>query len=426
MPLAGYYKTNYRALRFRECARMWGRQRGLRNYFETRFMRPSRGGVWMPGLWAENECRKEDLSEEFWLATKPHRKDFEELGFIQCRLAKGKTLNPRVRDSGLIGYLDSTRRYFGQIHYIKVLRASNRQENEIHIKFTAMFEDGSVSCTNNKKSFDTFDESDVTYLDSFDVKFIHQQFLQRLQQRKDTPRQFQDIESLREWFDARQHRTFEERTRRRLYLPMSDAEVAAAQARLQSGAPPIQAPQKRVSPPWLLWVIIIACVLALQVLRNGLHSRSSDTMEYRGQQFKMSKAYPTYEDYKDDPNNLDTNELDRIEQVITNAPVPATFKDRKEFIHSMIFDLDFPGYGVGGLGTLPQTDDGSALDAEMVEIPQRNKERVIVVRGTTGPLNLIDDFVYSTTTNEVNAVKLEKQTLRYYDSQNRLLREKHL
>lgn len=387
-------------------------------------MRPA-GGTWLPSLWAQIECRREDLSEEFWLATKPHRKDFEELGFTQCRLAKGKSLNPRLRDSGLVGYLDPTRRYVGHLHYIKVLHTADRHENEIHIKFTAMCENGSLSFTNNKKSFDPFDESDVTYVDSFDVKSIYQQFLERVRQRKDPPRQFPDLESLRQWFDARQVRIFEERVRRRLYLPMTDTEVAAAQARLQSGAPPIVAPRNRLSRTWAFWIVIIACVFILQLFHNGLHGGSSDTLEYRGQQFKMSKAYPSYEDYKDDPNNLDTNELDRIEQVMTNAPVPATFKDSKAFI-GFIFDLGFPGYGVGGLGVSPQTDDGSTLITESVEIPQRGKERVIAVRQSGGQLKTIDDFVYDRAINQISAIKLEKQTLRYYDAQNRLLREKRL
>lgn len=384
----------------------------------------------MPGLWAENECKKEDLSEEFWLATKPHRKDFEELGFTQCRLAKSKTLNPRIADLGLIGYLDSTRCYFGHVSYIRVRRAGNRHRNQIHIRFTAMFETGSVSCTNNKQSFDSFEESDVTYLDSFDVKFVYQQFLQRIQSRKDSPRQFPDLESLQQWFDSRQQRMLEEYVRRRLFLPMTDAEVAAAQARLQSSAPPIPPSIAVGKIRWALWLIIIACLLALHFIHNefpgtrSLLGSRSDTMEYRGQRFKLRKAYATWDDYKDDPNNLDTNEIVRIEQIMTNAPVPDTFKDREEFLRFVTFNLVFPGYGEGSFEE--RADDGSILDSETVEIPQRDKDRVIVVREADGQLKRVDDFIYNTATNEINEVKLEKQVLRYYDTKNNLLREKHL
>lgn len=397
----------------------------------TRFKLPTPGvGVWFPSLWAGNECKQEELSEEFWLATKPHRKDFEELGFTQCRLAKNKTLNPRIRESGVIGYLDSTRRYFGQMHYIKVLRGGNRHVNEIHIRFTAMFETGSVTCTNNKKYFDTFEESDVTNVDSFDVKFIYQQFLQRIQRRNDAPRTFPDLESLRQWFDARQLRMFEEYVRRRLFLPMTDAEVAAAQERLRSGAPPVLPSTPVGKIRWALWLVILGCLLALHLIHKRFPDTRSlrisrlDTMEYRGQQFKLRKVYATWDDYKEDPNNLDTNELGRIEQIMTNAPVPATFKDSEEFLKFVSFNLVFPGYGEGSFEE--RADDGSILNSETVEIPQRDKDRVLVAREVDGQVKLVDDFVYNTATNELGVVKLEKQVLRYYDTKNNLLREKHL
>src|SRR5207248_8325205 len=64
--------------------------------------------------------------------------------------------------------------------------------------------------------------------------------------------------------------------------------------------------------------------------------------------------------YKDDPNNLDTNELERIEKVMVEATLPSAFTTREDFIHAL-FKLKFPGYGLGGIGSQPQTDDGSAL-----------------------------------------------------------------
>lgn len=403
---------------------MAGFRRGLRNFFQTRFMHPG-GGTWMPGLWVEGACLEQDLSEGFRLATKPHRKDFEELGFTACRFGKVKSLNPRIRDSGSVFYLDSTRRYLGKIIYYRVYRGTvQREVNEIIITITAIFENRSFSCTNTRKTFDGVGDSEVIRLNSYDVKFIHQQFLQQLQKRTGTPRQFPDLESLQKWFDVRQLRIFEEHVRRRLFVPMSEAEVAEARTRAQSGAPPIPNQKRSLSRNVVFWMIVIGCLVALQFANNQLHSRRSNTLEYQGQEFKMRMAYPSYEDYKDDPNNLDTNELDRIEQAMTNASVPAVFKDRKEFIHFVSLDLAFPGYGEGGFAI--QTDDGSALEAETVEIPQRDEERVIVVRQTTGPLNLVDDFICRTGTNEISTAKLEKQTLRYYDSQNHLVREKQL
>jgi hypothetical protein len=137
----------------------------------------------------------------------------------------------------------------------------------------------------------------------------------------------------------------------------------------------------------------------------------------------MARVYASYEDYKDDPNNLNTNELGRIEQAMTSAKVPTVFKNRKEFLHVLIFDLSFPGYGFGGLGESPKTEDGSILDVETVEIPQRDKSRYLVVRESSGHYDLIDDFVAGTATNAIAHVKSEARTLRYYDEHGGLVRE---
>jgi hypothetical protein len=347
MHAPGYYKTNYRGLRFRELIRAYGWPRGFRHYLGTRFMRPA-GGGWMPGLWADTECKPEDLSEAFWQAAKLHRENFTRLGFIECSFQKvTKNLNPLVRDSGGITYLDPSRRHLGRLHYHRIYhRALGREVPKVIISFTAVFENGSLTCTNARKLFDPLDDSKVIRLQDCDVAIIYQQFLRHLEESKETPRSFPDLDSLRQWFDARQVKVFEERAQRRLFIPMTDGEVAAAKARLQDKHAANTAPPRRFSPVWILWLAGIGIVFFLQFFHHRAHGRD-DTVKYRGQQFKLRMVYATYEDYKDDPNNLDTNELDRIEQTMASAKIPAAFKNREEFIHFMVFDLEFPGYGMG-------------------------------------------------------------------------------
>lgn len=432
MAAPGYYKTNYRALRLGEMIRWYGFSRGLKNYLVTRRMRPTTTGSWMPGLWAESECKPEELSERFWQATKPHRKDFEDLGFTQCRLSKSKSLSPLHRDAGGVNYLDSTRRFFGILLFIRIRNAATGVEkNEIIIAFTAVFENGSFTCTNARKTYEPPTDAEVIRLNTYKAREIYERFVEALQQRKETPHEFRNVEALRQWFDARQIRIFEDRVRRGLFIRMTDAEVAAAQARLH-GPPPL--PKTKARPALGLrpavWLLIIGCIVILQFLRCStpsgyIHGRA-DTIEYRGSEFKTRKAYPSYEDYKDDPNNLDTNELARIEQVMTNAPVPAHFANVQELGHFMIFELKFPGYGEGGIGEEVNTDDGSKWLVQFVEIPQRDKERILTFRQSGQAYDLIDDFICSTADGGVRRVVLEKQVLRYYDGRSQLLREKAL
>jgi len=424
----GYYKMNYRGLRFRELVRMQGLLHAFKGYLITRFKRPD-NGAWMPSLWGDTECRQEALSEEFRLATKPHQLDFERLGFTVCRFSKAtKNLNPMLRDSGSITYLDPTRCHCGQLLFLRrYVRPGGKEVNNIVIAFTAAFEKGSLSCTNHKKTFDPPDENEVIRFAPCDANFIYQQFLQQLRKRKEAPRHFPDTESLRRWFDARQVKAFEERTRRRLFVPMTDQEVEAAKARLLSGNPETISQPPRFKFEFRFWLAFIVAIVLLQSIRRHPHGRATyvgdSTIEYQGQQFKMRKAYASYEDYKDDPDNLDTNELDRIEQVMVSATIPTSFKTRKEFIHA-VFELQFPGYGLGGEAA--QTDDGSTLDVESVEIPQRDKDRYVVAREFAGRLTEVDDFISGSSTNAISHVKLEKQKLHYYDGNNNLVREKQL
>jgi hypothetical protein len=421
----GFYKVNYRVLRLRELIRLRGWRGGFSGYLVTRFKRPD-GASWMPGLWSDSECRPEELSQQCWVAMKPHRPKFEQLGYTECGFAKGtKSLNPAIRDSGAIRYLDPTRRYLGLLLYGRVrLRSTGAERGHVTIAFTASFQKGSFSCTNNKKAFDPPSENEVVRIDSCDVTFIHQRFQHLLAQRKETPRGFPDQESLRQWFDARQTATFEERVRRRLFLPMTEQEVAEAKASLAQAASGIFPPARKNSRV-LFWLVFIVLVLGLQFIRSHPSRTRHNLIEYHGVNFKMRKPYLTYEDYKDDPDNLDTNELDGIDHVMTSAKIPSSFKDRASFIRA-VFDLKFPGYGARSFGEGAQADDGSVIDAESIEIPQRDKERCFVVRAYRGEWNLLDDFVYGTATTTIQRVKLEKQILRYYDGKDNLLREKHL
>ena len=100
----GFNKTNYRAIRIRELVRMYGLARLPRMFLATRRMRPG-GGVWMPGSWAETECAKADLPDEFWQATEGQRAAIERLGFAELRISKARPdlyLNPRVRGAEVI------------------------------------------------------------------------------------------------------------------------------------------------------------------------------------------------------------------------------------------------------------------------------------------------------------------------------------
>jgi hypothetical protein len=436
----GYYKINYRALRLREMVRWYGWSSGVWGWLKTRFMPISRTGRWMPGLWAENECEAEDLSPDFWQATKPHRADFEKLGFVQCHLSKatkksGKVLDGSIRDCGGIFYLDPTGCYFGQLIYSRsCLAIKGHEPINIVIAFTAVLGQESLSCTNHKLAFDSQNPGEVIRFNSYDVLAIYNLFRKELGQRPHAPRPFADLGSLRQWFDARQIRNFEDRVRRGLFVRMTEQEVAAWWAERQrypAGRVPPSARRRfrlDLMPTTLALILLVWLIIYRhRHIPESVYGKSiaANTIDYQGQEFKLSRSYTNYDDYKDDPNNLDTNELGRIEQTMEAVKVPSSFKDHKAFITFMI-ELEFPGYGLSdGRG---KTDDGSTLEVASVEIPQRDKDRVVLVRTEPGGgLKLVDDFIYTDEdTNDISHVRLDHQQLEYFDQAGRLVRKKSL
>jgi hypothetical protein len=139
--------------------------------------------------------------------------------------------------------------------------------------------------------------------------------------------------------------------------------------------------------------IIAVTAILWPVLWNRLSP--TDSVEYQGQPVKLSKSYFDYDDYKNDPDNLAPGEADKVQQLVESAPVPKHFADRKQLARAM-FDLKFPGYGLGAYGEKPQPD-GSVLALFGVEIPKSGTMRFLLFRGRDGRYTLIDDFVHADT-----------------------------
>src|SRR5215813_12441968 len=96
---------------------------------------------------------------------------------------------------------------------------------------------------------------------------------------------------------------------------------------------------------------------AMTLLNSGCQRavEQSDTIEYRGEQFKLSKRYYSWDEYKDDPNNLATNELPRIENLMLTASIGSSFDTRSQFLRA-VEELQFPGYGFSKYAETPQAD----------------------------------------------------------------------
>lgn len=128
------------------------------------------------------------------------------------------------------------------------------------------------------------------------------------------------------------------------------------------------------------------CIGGLDVPQTG-----EDEIEYRGERIKLTKAYSDYDDFKNDPDNIDRSEFPRVERLVCEAPIAPSFTDRWQMIQA-ISGLAFPGYGHWQFGDKTQAD-GSVLSGFGVEVPHADKARILVFRSTGKDFDLIDDFV---------------------------------
>jgi hypothetical protein len=141
-----------------------------------------------------------------------------------------------------------------------------------------------------------------------------------------------------------------------------------------------------------LLLVLIALLVVVLLLRTLLMS-SAETIEYQGQRIKLSRAFHDYDEYKNDPDNLATGEVQRVQQLVTNAPIANQFHSRLDVARA-VGNIAFPGYGSGSHAVEAQPD-GTSLDLWSVEIPKAGRTRYFLFRVRNGVYYLIDDFVHA-------------------------------
>ncbi len=157
-------------------------------------------------------------------------------------------------------------------------------------------------------------------------------------------------------------------------------------------------------------VPVVGALIAIFLLWTVVRRHLPSDIEYQGEKIKLAKYYLSFEDYKDDPDNIDVSENARVERLVTQAPIGRHFADRKEMV-TVLFELKFPGYGLGFAGSQAQPD-GKALELASVEIPRANKDRYLIFEVRNGSYALIDDFV-SPSVPQIERVTEESGVLIY-------------
>ena len=163
------------------------------------------------------------------------------------------------------------------------------------------------------------------------------------------------------------------------------------------------------------------------LLAQHIHTEvvGTDEITYRDTQIKLSKKYESYEDYKDDDDNISAAEIGRIEQMMTEAKIGPDFASWNDFV-DQAFQINFPGYGMGPGPVVAATD--RAFLVEFIEIPKTGKDRYFVLEKLNdGRLRLVDDFVAQHTGwppyLAISSIRLIDNRLIYVDRDGKTARE---
>jgi hypothetical protein len=155
-------------------------------------------------------------------------------------------------------------------------------------------------------------------------------------------------------------------------------------------------------------VLIAFVVIGAVVLWAGLRRVVPSSIEYRGEKIKLTRFYLDYDEYKNDPDNIDPSETARVQRLVSEAPIAHSFRSRQQAV-AAVFEIKFPGYGAGGFGDGGKHD---SITGFSVEVPRSNMDRYFVFRDNGGTYELIDDFVDSSMPG-INHVEEQRGNLVY-------------
>lgn len=157
-------------------------------------------------------------------------------------------------------------------------------------------------------------------------------------------------------------------------------------------------------------ILLVAVLIAIALLWTVGRRHIPSDIEYRGEKIKLTKYYFSFEDYKDDSDNIDPSEYARVERLVAQAPIGRQFTEREKMV-TALFELKFPGYGLGFAGSIAQID-GRVLELSSVEIPRADKNRYLLYEERNGSYTLIDDFI-APSALEIVRVREDKGVLIY-------------
>jgi hypothetical protein len=141
-----------------------------------------------------------------------------------------------------------------------------------------------------------------------------------------------------------------------------------------------------------------------------------NTVTYRGETIPLSRTYADFNAYKDDPENLPSEQIARVASLVKAAPVSPSFPSRAESMSSLT-ELMFPGYGFSAMNLREPV----ALFS--IEIPRTDEQRYVAVTERGGSWTVVDDFVWPSTHGLLIKATISGDTIQYFNHTGALERQ---
>lgn len=142
----------------------------------------------------------------------------------------------------------------------------------------------------------------------------------------------------------------------------------------------------------LVHLAVAAILTVATIVRTHAAPPPTTFVQYQGQRFDLCKAYEDFHDYKDDPANLTTTQVQRAESLMRSARFGPRFKTSDD-LDAALAALEFPGFGLFYANQLGAHIDPK-LEFAYVEIPRRNRNRYLALeRQADGSFLVVADFV---------------------------------
>jgi hypothetical protein len=142
-------------------------------------------------------------------------------------------------------------------------------------------------------------------------------------------------------------------------------------------------------------------------------------IEFLGENFKLPRSYSSYDSYRNDPENLGTKNLKRVQELVQTSPVSGTFESVESF-GKYAFALKFPGFGMSNI-PVEACDPGCMLLA--IEVPGTKKWRHLLAIQRPSGIVVADDFIHEGP--RFTQVIMEKGMVKY-KSMHTTIRERQL